>query len=113
MAGDSIRFGALERFLACSARLDLDAEVEPETAEDSSMLLVWFAASILAVVTCKATPLMCAGAGEEVAERDCFKLDLRGMYDEGEGNSCKGAEVEGVFDEDMVPDQCQAAGRSR
>lgn len=28
------------------------------------------------------------------------------MYDEGEGNNCKGAEVEGVVVEDMVPDQC-------
>jgi len=65
---------------------------------------------MLAVVTCKATPLMCAGAGEDVAERDCFRLDLRGRYDEGEGNSCKGVVVEGVFEEDMVPDRCHSAG---
>lgn len=62
---------------------------------------------MLAVVTCKATPLKCAGAGEDVAERGCFRLDLRGRYDDGEGNSCKGADVEGVFEGDMVPDRCQ------
>lgn len=76
------------------------------------MLLDWFVASMLAVVTCRATPLICAGAGDEVAERDCFKLVLRGRYDDGEGNSCKGVEVEGVVDEDMVPDRCQRARRS-
>lgn len=59
------------------------------------------------VVTCKATPLMCAGAGDDVADGDCLRLDLRGRYDDGEGNSCKGAAFEGVIDEDMVPDLCQ------
>ena len=62
---------------------------------------------MLAIVTCKATPLMCAGAGEDVAERVCFRLDFRGRYDEGEGNSCKGVDVEGVVEEDMVPDRWQ------
>jgi hypothetical protein len=52
---------------------------------------------------------MCAGAEEDVAERVCFRLDLRGRYDEGEGNSCKGVDVEGVFEEDMVPDRYQNA----
>ena len=63
---------------------------------------------MLAVVTCNATPLTCAGAGEDVAERGCFRLGLRGRYDDGEGNSCKGTDVEGVFEECMVPDQCQS-----
>ena len=67
---------------------------------------------MLAVVTCNATPLICAGAGEDVAERGCFRLDFRGRYDDGEGNSCKGADVEGVFEGDMVPDQCQNVNRS-
>ena len=66
---------------------------------------------MLAVVTCNATPLICAGAGEDVAGRGCFRLDLRGRYDDGEGNSCKGAVVEGVFEGDMVPDQCQNVQR--
>ena len=67
---------------------------------------------MLAVVTCKATPLMCAGAGDDVAERVCFRLDLRGVYEDGEGNSCKGVDVEGVVEEDMVPDRCQDAEQS-
>lgn len=68
---------------------------------------------MLAVVTCKATPLICAGAGEDVAERGCFRLDFRGRYDDGEGNSCKGVDVEGVFEEDMVPDRCQSVERTK
>jgi len=35
-------------------------------------------------------------------------LDLRGggRDADGEGNNCNGAELEGVEEEDMVPDRC-------
>lgn len=48
---------------------------------------------------------MPAWAGDEVADRGCLRLDLRGAYDDGDGKSCNGVPVEGVFVVAMVPDQ--------
>lgn len=117
-AGEFGRGGALDLLRACSLVFEGPRNAGPEVEMADEALFVSGCAVLSAppvgkaVVTCSLTPFN-AGAGDEVADLGCFRLDLRGMYDEGDGNNCKGVEVEGVFAEDMVPDQCKTRRKAK